>query len=180
MRHRVAGKQLSRNTSHRRALRRNLAASLFQHGAIRTTETKAKELRRFVEKLITIARKGTLAARRRVIAQLRDREIFSWDETLKDFVPEDRTIVQKLFEEIAPRYAERPGGYTRIVRVSDRRIGDAGRQVILQLVEEGQKGEARSAGGRRKRRAERRHAVAQEASSASASGEAADSASPAE
>jgi large subunit ribosomal protein L17 len=136
MRHRVFGKQLSRNTAHRRSLRRNMAASLFQHGTIRTTVVKAKELRSFVEKLITLARRGTLDARRRVIAILRDRDIHTWDATEKDYVLEDKTVVQKLFDEIAPRYATRPGGYTRIIHLADRRIGDGGEQVLLQLVEQ--------------------------------------------
>lgn len=159
MRHRAAGKQLSRNTSHRRSLRRNMAASLFQHGAIRTTEAKAKELRRFVEKLITLARTGTLHARRQVIARLRDRDIYTWNDAEKDYTPEDKTVVQKLFDEIAPRYADRPGGYTRIIRLADRRIGDAGVQVILQLIEEGGESGEKSAGGRRKQRAAKRHAA---------------------
>jgi len=161
MRHRVMGKQLSRTTSHRRALRRNMAASLFQHGAIRTTEAKAKEVRRFVERLITIAKAGTLHARRRVIAQLQDREMAN-DEG--EF--EDKTVVQKLFDEIAPRYVDRPGGYTRIIRLAERRIGDAGRQVLLQLVEETPADRTETAAGpsRRKRRAAKRH----EAGSASA------------
>ena len=77
MRHRVSGKHLNRTSSHRVALRRNLAASLFEHGTIRTTEAKAKDVRRFVEKLITIARKGDLHARRLVIARLQDRRVFS-------------------------------------------------------------------------------------------------------
>ena len=131
MRHRVSGKHLGRTSSHRVALRRNLAASLFEHGTIRTTEPKAKDVRRFVEKLITIARKGDLHARRLVIARLQDRKVFSSDgEQL------DQTIVQKLFNEIAPRYKDRKGGYTRIIRLAERRIGDAGQQVLLQLVEE--------------------------------------------
>jgi large subunit ribosomal protein L17 len=113
-----------------------MAASLFQHGTIRTTVVKAKELRPFVEKLITVARRGTLNARRQVIAILRDRDIHTWDATEKDYILEDKTIVQKLFDEIAPRYATRPGGYTRIIRLADRRIGDGGQQVLLQLVEE--------------------------------------------
>lgn len=159
MRHRVAGKQLSRTTSHRRALRRNQAASLFQHGAIRTTETKAKELRGFVEKLITTARTGTLHARRRVLAILRDRDMFTWNDAEKDYAPEEKTVVQKLFDEIAPRYADRPGGYTRIIRLPDRRIGDAGVQVILQLVEESDQGGGKTSSGRRKQRAAKRHAA---------------------
>jgi large subunit ribosomal protein L17 len=108
-----------------------MAASLFQHGAIRTTPPKAKELRRFAERLITIAREGTLHARRRVIALLRDRAMTDNDG---EFL--DKTVVQKLFDEIAPKYVDRPGGYTRIIRLAERRIGDAGEQVLLQLVEE--------------------------------------------
>ena len=129
-----------------------MAASLIQHGAIRTTEAKAKEVRRMAEKLITIARQGTLHARRRVVAELQDRLIANDEGEI-----EDKTIVQKLFDEIAPRYADRPGGYTRIIRLSERRIGDAGTQVILQLVEEdaGEKGEA-GAPSRRRRRAKKR------------------------
>ncbi len=158
MRHRVAGKQLSRTTSHRKALRRNMAASLFQHGAIRTTEAKAKELRPFVEKLITIAREGTLYARRRVIQMLQDREIYSYDEAAKDYVPDDKTVIQKLFDEVAPRYVDRPGGYTRIIRLSERRIGDAGVQVLLQLVEESSEATTGGkSGGRREKQAGKRY-----------------------
>jgi len=137
MRHRVFGKQLSRNTAHRRALRRIMAASLFEHGTIRTTTVKAKEIRPFVEKLITLARQGTLAARRRVISILQDRDIVDAKGELAD-----KTVVQKLMSEIAPRYADRPGGYTRIIRLADRRIGDGGEQVLLQLVEQGAAAEA--------------------------------------
>lgn len=139
-----------------------MAASLFQHGAIRTTETKAKELRAYVEKLITTARKGTLAARREVLKELRNRELYVFDETEGDYVPDEKTIVQKLFEDIAPRYADRPGGYTRIIRLADRRIGDAGVQVVLQLVEEDAQGEG-GGSGRRKRRAQKRYEAAKNA-----------------
>ena len=157
MRHRMAGKRLGRTTSHRIAMRRTRAASLFEHGAIRTTEAKAKELRRIVEKLITVARQGTLHARRRVIAQLgRDRRMFD-DEGETG----DQTVIQKLFDEIAPRYTDRPGGYTRIIRLAERRIGDAGRQVIVQLVEEtpAERGGSKGA-SRRRRRAAKRHEAA--------------------
>ena len=163
MRHRVVGKQLSRSSSHRKALRRNLAVSLIEHGAIRTTEAKAKELRRFIEKLITAAKTGTLHARRRVLAAMGDRDMFDDEGELLD-----KTVVQKLFDEVAPRYAARPGGYTRIVRISDRRIGDAGRQVILQLVEEtavAEKG-AEKQPSRRRRRAAKRQAAAEAAEAA--------------
>ncbi len=156
MRHRIAGKQLSRTTSHRKALRRNMAASLFEHGAIRTTEAKAKELRRFVERLITIARKGTLHARRRVIQALGDRMICDGDGD-----PTGQTIIQKLFDEVAPRYVDRPGGYTRIIRLQERRIGDAGVQVIIQLVEEAKAGgDQPDRTSSRKRRAVKRHEAA--------------------
>lgn len=142
-----------------------MAHSLIQHGAIRTTAPKAKELRRFVEKIITVARKGTLAARRHVLAELGDRLMVDNEGELQD-----KTVVQKLFDEIAPRYADRTGGYTRIVRLSKRRIGDAGSQVLLQLVEEAQpageaEGGARSARRRRRagKRRERAEAAAQSA-----------------
>ncbi len=152
MRHRVSGRHLNRTAGHRRSLRRNMGASLIQHGAIRTTEAKAKELRRFMEKLITTAKKGTLHARRQVIAALGDREMINDEGEL-----EDKSVVQKLFDEIAPRYADRPGGYTRIIRLSDRRIGDSGRQVLLQLVEEtSAAAEAAQTTSRRKRRAAKR------------------------
>ena len=161
MRHRMMGKQLSRSTSHRIALRRNMAASLFEHGAIRTTEAKAKELRRFVERLITIARKGDLAARRRVIQLLGSRKIGEKDAAETDYrwYKDGRsTVVQKLFDEIAPKYADRPGGYTRIIHLADRRIGDAGKQVILQLVEEasGEGGGEPKKTSRRSKRAAKR------------------------
>lgn len=157
MRHRVFGKQLSRNTAHRRALRRNMAASLFEHGAIRTTIVKAKQIRSFVERLITTARKGTLHARRQVIAALQDRDIVDKDGNLAD-----KTVVQKLMDEIAPRYANRPGGYTRIIRLSDRRIGDAGETCLLQLVEESSSAAAdKAAGSRRRRRAAKRQSASQ-------------------
>jgi len=134
-----------------------MAASLFQHGAIRTTEAKAKELRRFVERLITLARRGTLHARRRVVAELGDRAMTDDEGAFLD-----KTVVQKLFDEVAPKYVDRPGGYTRIIRLDERRVGDAGVQVILQLVEEGQapRGGQTASSSRRRRRAAKRHAAA--------------------
>ena len=159
MRHRVFGKRLSRTTSHRRAMRRNMAASLIQHGAIRTTEVKAKQLRPFIERMITIAKKGTLHARRRVLAELGDRSMTDDDG---EFL--QHTVVQKLFDEVAPGYADRPGGYTRIIRLDEHRIGDAGSQVILQLVTESpaEAADVGSKASRRKRRAARRHEAAAE------------------
>jgi large subunit ribosomal protein L17 len=140
-------------------MRRNLAGSVIEHGAVRTTAVKAKEVRPFVERLITIARRNTLQARRRVIALL-------WDRAMADKEDPDtlaeKSLVQKLFDEVAPRYAQRPGGYTRIIHLPERRIGDGGKQVVLQLVEE-----AAAAGGasgptisaRRKRAARRAEAA---------------------
>jgi large subunit ribosomal protein L17 len=168
MRHGNTGKQLSRNTSHRKALRRNMAASLFQHGKIRTTEPKAKELRRFVEKLITRARLGTLTARRAVIAELgHDRALFD-----NDGDEMDRTLVQTLMDDIAPRYADRPGGYTRIIHLADYRIGDAGREVILQLVPADSPAREDAKGtSRRRRRATKLRAAAGAATRAAAAAE---------
>ncbi len=114
-------------------MRRNLASSLFEHETISTTIEKAKEVRPFAEKLITLAKEGTLAARRRAIALLGNREITAEEDGK---VVSKGTIVGKLFSEIAPRYLDRPGGYTRIIRLSLRRLGDNGRVVLLQLVGE--------------------------------------------
>jgi large subunit ribosomal protein L17 len=137
MRHRVAGRQLSRTSEHRLAMRRNLVASLFEHQTVSTTIEKAKEVKAFAEKLITLAKKGTLAARRRAIAMLGNRDIIDYE----DGKPVRKgTVIGKLFSEIGPRYLDRHGGYTRIVRLSLRRLGDNGRLVLLQLVGEEEKG----------------------------------------
>ena len=143
-------------------MRRNLAASLLEHGAVRTTLAKASDVRPFVERLITLARKGTLHARRQVVALLGDRNMVNKDEPTE---LADQTVVQRLFDEIAPRYAGRPGGYTRIIHLPERRIGDAGRQVLMQLVEEQrvEAGEPGRKGSRRRRRAARRAEAARAA-----------------
>jgi large subunit ribosomal protein L17 len=120
MRHLNAGRKLGRNAPHRLALMRNLARALFEHERIITTVEKAKEARRFVEKLITLAKKGTLHARRLVLSRLPDRD-----------------AVAKLFE-IAPRFADRPGGYTRVIKRHERRLGDAGHTAFLELLKEGE------------------------------------------
>lgn len=131
MRHRIAGRQLNRTSSHRLALRRNLVSSLFEHETVSTTIQKAKEVRGFAEKLITLGKKGNLAARRRAIALLNNRAIYKEEDGVNAKVG---TVIGKLFSEIAPRYLDRPGGYTRIVRLSKRRLGDNGQLVLLQLV----------------------------------------------
>jgi large subunit ribosomal protein L17 len=167
MRHRSAGKHLNRTPTHRIAMRRNLAGSLFEHGAVVTTMAKAKHVRRFVEKLITIAKKDTVAARRRVKALLGQREIVPVEDGIP--LPAEKkservTVLSRLFSDIAPRFVDRPGGYTRIIRLGETRIGDSGEKVMLQLLgEEGEAGEpgARSRSQRKKRAAKRREAFKQ-------------------
>ncbi len=122
---------MGRTKEHRLAMRRNLVASLIQHETISTTIEKAKEVKPFAEKLITLAKKGTLAARRRAISLLGNRNIVT-DEDGQ--AVKTGTIVGKLFSELGPRYLDRAGGYTRIIRLSMRRLGDDGQLVLLQLV----------------------------------------------
>src|SRR5277367_3158155 len=117
MRHRNSGRQLSRNSSHRHALMRNMATSLLRHETIRTTLPKAKELRRVVEPLITLAKVDSEAHRRLALARLRDTE-----------------VVVKLFGDLGPRFKARPGGYTRILHMMPR-AGDAAPMALMQLVD---------------------------------------------
>ncbi len=133
MRHRVAGRHLSRTSEHRLALRRNMVASLFEHETISTTQEKAKEVRGFAEKLITLAKKGTLPARRRAIAMLNNRAMYVEEDGK---MVKKGTVVGKLFSEIGPRYLDRAGGYTRIIKLPKCRLGDGGKLVLLQLVEQ--------------------------------------------
>src|SRR5437867_1525345 len=118
MRHRAKGRQLSRTSSHKRALLRNMATSLFQHDRVVTTEAKAKELRPFAERLITLARRGDLHARRLVERRLKD-----------------RAVTHKLFTDLGPRFASRPGGYTRIVKLGHR-AGDGADVARIELLSE--------------------------------------------
>ena len=141
MRHRVAGRKLSRTSEHRLAMRRNLVASLFEHETVSTTLQKAKEVRSFAEKLITLAKKGDLAARRRAISMLGNRDIVSEED---GNVVKTGSVIGKLFSEIGPRYLDRPGGYTRIIRLSMNRLGDNGKVVLLQLVGKEEKSEPAS------------------------------------
>ncbi len=117
MRHRNSGRQLSRNSSHRHAMLRNMATSLLRHETIRTTVPKAKELRRVVEPLITLAKIDSLAKRRLAYARLRD-----------------ETVVEKLFTDLGPRFKARAGGYTRILKMEPR-PGDAADMALMQLVD---------------------------------------------
>ena len=136
MRHRVAGKRLNRSSGHRKALRRNLVTALLHHERIETTEAKAKAIRGQAEKLITLAKRGLAAERedlsrgvhaRRLAAGRLNRWVTESDGTVVD-------ILEKLFEEIAPRYMDRPGGYTRIYKLGPRK-GDGAPMVLLELVE---------------------------------------------
>ena len=115
MRHARSGKKLGRDSAHRRALYANLACALIEHGRIRTTEAKAKAVKPFAEKMITLGRRGDLAARRQAISELRS-----------------QAVVKRLFDEVAPRFADRPGGYSRIVKLGPR-AGDSAAMAYLEL-----------------------------------------------
>ena len=128
MRHRIAGRTLSRNAAHRLALMRNLSRALIEHGRIITTVEKAKELRPFFEKLVTLAKKG----------QTDDRiQALHYRRLLLQRLP-DREAVSKLFTDVAPRFADRPGGYTRIIKRHERRLGDAGRTAFIEILKAGE------------------------------------------
>lgn len=117
MRHRNSGRQLGRNSSHRKAMYRNMSASLVEHEAIKTTVPKAKELRRVIEPLITLAKEDSVANRRLAFSRLRNKE-----------------AVRKLFEELGPRYNARPGGYMRILKYGPR-TGDNAPMAFVELVD---------------------------------------------
>jgi len=131
MRHRVAGVRLGRTSAHRLALFRNLVTALLEHEAVRTTDAKAKELRRWGDQMITLAKQGTLHARRRAAAVVRQ-----------------SSVVKKLFDELGPRYASRSGGYTRVVKIG-LRAGDAAAISVVELVD--RHGTEVAAGGKKKR-----------------------------
>lgn len=139
MRHRRAGRKLNRNATHRLALYRNLTMALIRHERIITTLPKAKAVRPFIEKLITLARKNTLHARRLVTARLGPMSDAAVKPESDDNGDADlRTVVQKLFSDIAPRYTNRPGGYTRILKRHEVRLGDAGATAFLELLKAGE------------------------------------------
>jgi large subunit ribosomal protein L17 len=117
MRHRKKGRKLSRTASHRRAMLRNLVTSLFRHERIETTTAKAKELRPYAERLITLAKRGDLHARRLAASKIQDSEVLG-----------------KLFADIGPRFEQRPGGYTRILKLGTRK-GDAAEMSLIELVD---------------------------------------------
>ena len=117
MRHHRAGKKLGRDAAHRRALYANLAGALIQHGRVQTTVTKAKAVKPFAEQMITLGKRGDLHARRQALAELRNRD-----------------VVEILFDDVAPRFSDRPGGYARIVKLGPR-LGDAAEMAYLELVD---------------------------------------------
>lgn len=119
MRHRNKGRKLGRTAEHREAMLRNMATSLFQHGRISTTTEKAKELRPYAERLITLAKRGDLHARRQAASKVMDRD-----------------VLFRLFDSIGPRFAERAGGYTRILKLGHRQ-GDGAEMAIIELVDRG-------------------------------------------
>ncbi|MEM1186266.1 MAG: 50S ribosomal protein L17 [Planctomycetota bacterium] len=195
MRHRKAGYKLGRTSTHRQAMLRNMAASLFEHGQITTTLPKAKALQPFVEKIVTKAKRGDLHARRRVIQMLGgDRRAFAWSHIPKNATEDEREavdslrnrasqyfdipasdqvernrygelrrapkLVRHIFDNVAPRFDGREGGYTRIIKLGRHRLGDAGEIVLIQFVgaEEGPEIGGRPSG--RRRQADKRTAFA--------------------
>ena len=158
MRHRVSGKQLCVDKDHRRAMLRNLAAGLFEHGQIITTPAKAKAVQPFVEKIITIAKQGTFRARRLIERRINDRKVHVWvaDPNVKDWKKDNAffalpdagevefnrygevrsapRLVQHIMKNVAPLFEDRDGGYTRVVKIGKRRLGDGTDLVMLQLV----------------------------------------------
>ncbi|MDZ4830722.1 MAG: 50S ribosomal protein L17 [Phycisphaerae bacterium] len=158
MRHRIFGKQLNVKSSHRRAMLRNLAAGVFEHGQIETTFAKAKAVQRFVEKIISMARTKDLSTRRQLESKLTDRRIFAW--VAYDSVPESKKtsefwalpaageiefnrygelrkaprLIEHILSKVGPLFTDRPGGYTRIIKLDKHRLGDASDLVLLQLV----------------------------------------------
>ena len=150
MRHGLSGRQLSRNSTHRAAMLRNMAASLLRHEAIKTTVPKAKELRRFVEPLIALGKADSQANRRRAFAKLRDAE-----------------VVEKLFGELGPRFKARPGGYTRILHMANR-AGDNADMALMALVDKAAPAEAGTADAGEKKPKARKKKAAEPAAEAAA------------
>jgi large subunit ribosomal protein L17 len=146
MRHLKSGRKLSRSSSHRRALIRNLITALLRDEKIQTTDPKAKELRRWADRVITLGKEGTLHARRQALG-----------------IVQDKAVVRKLFDTIAPRFKDRPGGYTRILKIGIRH-GDAAPLSVVELVAGAKDTAGKAESGRkRKSRRERRQQSAKEA-----------------
>src|SRR5438094_8790554 len=142
MRHLKSGRKLNRTSSHRWALMRNLVTALLRDEKIRTTDPKAKELRRWADRVITLGKQGSLHARRRALGMV-----------------QDKAVVRKLFDTIGPRFKDRPGGYTRIIKIGRRR-GDAAPLSLIELVGAESEKQASKGGAKKSRRARRRQAQA--------------------
>ena len=140
MRHLKSGRKLNRTSSHRKALFRNMVTSLLEHEQVRTTDAKAKELRRVADRMITLGKRGSLHARRQAAAYIKS-----------------RSVITKLFSEVAERFRDRPGGYTRIVKIGVRH-GDAASMSVIELTDRGEesKVEAEKKRERRRRQAEKK------------------------
>ncbi len=197
MRHRKGGYKLGRTSAHRTATLRNLAVAIFEHGQIVTTEQRAKAVQPMVEKIITLAKRGDIHARRLVTSKLgHDRRAFAWLYQSKRLLPADNEraqkqadaasqffdlpdadmvernrhgdlrkapkIVKHIFDNVAPRFADRAGGYTRIIKLGQYRVGDAGEHCLLQLVGAEDGPEIGGNPGQRRRKADRRTAFAAE------------------
>ena len=121
MRHKISGRKFDRPSDERRALFRMLVGDLMRHERLKTTEAKAKEMRPLAEKMITLGKDGTVHARRQAMSYINDKD-----------------VVKKLFDEIAPRFKDRPGGYTRIIKRHERRLGDAGKTAFIELLKAGE------------------------------------------
>lgn len=143
MRHAKRSSKLNVTTSHRRAMFANMLKSLITNGRIVTTTAKAKEVRRFADKMITLAKKNTLSSKRQAVSELmirynslttKDARSAKKGET--QAFNTDRNIINKLFSELGPRFANRQGGYTRLVRIAERRIGDDAEECILEYLSE--------------------------------------------
>ena len=145
MRHLKSGRKLNRTSSHRWALMRNMVTALLRDEKIRTTDPKAKELRRWADRVITLGKQGTLHARRQVLA-----------------IVQDKAVARKLFDTIAPRFKERPGGYTRIIKIGWRR-GDAAPVSLIELVGTSDGTKTQDGEGQKKRRRARRKKQEEEA-----------------
>src|SRR5258706_2823726 len=148
MRHQKSGRQLSRNSSHRWALMRNMITSLLREEKIKPTDPKAKELRRWVERVITLGKRGDLHARRQVLS-----------------IVYDKTVVKKLFDTIGPRFKDRPGGYTRIIKLGVRH-GDAAQMALIELVGNEATSTATTGTAKKGRRARRREREQQQGAAA--------------
>lgn len=187
MRHKVYGRQFSIDTQHRKAMLRNLAAGVFEHGEIRTTLTRAKAVQPLVEKIITIAKKGTFSARRQIEMKLNDRKVHVWvaDPNVKEWKKDNKffdlpdasdiefnrygetrkapRLVEHIMKKIGPMFADRDGGYTRIIKTGKHRLGDAADLVVLQLVGKEEGPEIGGGESSRRNKAAKRKAFAEKA-----------------